>query len=91
VIFSYAARNAMLPNLSSFALSLGFVVGGAILTEIVFSYPGVGFVLFQAVTNQDFPLMQGLFLIITVMVLLANLVADLAYVLLDPRTRESSR
>jgi peptide/nickel transport system permease protein len=91
VVFSYAARNAMLPNLSSFALSLGFVVGGAILTEIVFSYPGVGYVLYQAVTNQDYPLMQGLFLIITMMVLLANLLADVAYVALDPRTREASR
>ena len=91
VVFAYAARNAILPNLSSFALSLGFVVGGSILTEIVFSYPGVGYVLLQAVSNQDFPLMQGLFLIITVMVLLANLAADLAYVVLDPRTREASR
>ena len=91
VIFSYAARNAILPNLASFALSLGFVVGGAILTEIVFSYPGVGYVLFQAVTNQDYPLMQGLFLIITLMVLLANLLADVAYAALDPRTRESRR
>jgi len=89
VVFSYAARNALLPNLASFALSLGFVVGGAILTEVVFSYPGVGYVLFQAVTNQDYPLMQGLFLIITLIVLLANLVADVAYVVLDPRTRES--
>lgn len=91
VVFSYAARNAILPNLASFALSLGFVVGGAILTEIVFSYPGVGYVLFQAVTNQDYPLMQGLFLIITIMVLLANLLADIAYAALDPRTRESRR
>ena len=91
VIFSYAARNAVLPTLASFALSLGFVVGGAILTEIVFSYPGVGYVLFQAVTNQDYPLMQGLFLIITMLVLLANLLADVAYAVLDPRTRESSR
>lgn len=91
VVFSYAARNAILPNLASFALSLGFVVGGAILTEIVFSYPGVGYVLFQAVTNQDYPLMQGLFLIITIMVLLANLLADVAYAALDPRTRESRR
>ncbi len=91
VVFSYAARNAILPNLANFALSLGFVVGGAILTEIVFSYPGVGYVLFQAVTNQDYPLMQGLFLIITMMVLLANLGADVAYAVLDPRTRESRR
>jgi peptide/nickel transport system permease protein len=88
VIFNYAARNALLPNIASFALSLGFVVGGAILTEIVFSYPGLGYVLLQAVTNQDYPLMQGLFLIITLMVLLANLLADIAYVALDPRTRE---
>jgi peptide/nickel transport system permease protein len=91
VVFNYAARNAILPNLASFALSLGFVVGGAILTEIVFNYPGVGYVLFQAVTNQDYPLMQGLFLIITIMVLLANLLADIAYTVLDPRTRESHR
>lgn len=89
IVFAYAARNAILPNLASFALSLGFVVGGAILTEIVFSYPGVGYLLFQAVTNQDFPLMQGLFLIITMLVLLANLLADIAYAVLDPRTRES--
>ena len=91
VVFTYAARNAILPNLANFALSLGFVVGGAILTEIVFSYPGVGYVLFQAVSNQDYPLMQGLFLIITLMVLLANLLADVAYAVLDPRTRESHR
>jgi peptide/nickel transport system permease protein len=89
VVFQYAARNAILPNLASFALSLGFVVGGAILTEIVFSYPGVGYLLFTAVSNQDYPLLQGLFLIITLMVLLANLLADVAYAALDPRTREA--
>lgn len=89
VVFAYAARNAVVPVLSNFALSLGFVVGGAILTEIVFSYPGVGYLLFQAVSNQDYPLMQGLFLIITLLVLLANLLADVAYTILDPRTRES--
>jgi peptide/nickel transport system permease protein len=89
IVFAYAARNALLPNLASFALSLGFVVGGALLTEIVFSYPGLGYVLLQAVENQDYPLMQGLFLIITLMVLAANLLADVAYVLLDPRTAES--
>jgi peptide/nickel transport system permease protein len=89
VLFNYAARNAILPNVASFALSLGFIVGGAILTEIVFSYPGLGYMLFQAVSNEDFPLMQGLFLIITVMVLLANFVADAFYVMLDPRAREA--
>ncbi len=91
VVFAYAARNAMLPNLASFALSLGFIVSGALLTEIVFSYPGVGYVLFQAVENQDYPLMQGLFLIITFMVLAANLLADVAYAALDPRTSEAGR
>jgi peptide/nickel transport system permease protein len=88
VMTSYAARNAILPNITGFALSLGFVVGGAILTEIIFTYPGVGYVLYQAVQNEDFPLMQGLFLIISLSVVAANLLADVVYVLLDPRTRE---
>ena len=87
VTFSYAARNAVLPNVSGFALSLGFIVGGTLLTEIVFSYPGVGYVLYQAVNAKDYPLMQGMFLVITLSVLIANLVADLAYFVLDPRTR----
>jgi peptide/nickel transport system permease protein len=89
VTFSYAARNALLPNMAGFALSLGFIVSGAILTEVVFSYPGMGYVLFEAVTNEDFPLMQGIFLMITILVLLANLFADVIYVVLDPRTREA--
>ena len=84
---SYAARNALLPNVSGFALSLGFIVGGTLLVEIVFSYPGLGFQLFQAVGAKDYPLMQGIFLVITISVLVANLLADVAYLLLDPRTR----
>jgi peptide/nickel transport system permease protein len=88
VAFSYAARNALLPNVSGFALSLGFIVGGTLLVEIVFSYPGLGFQLFQAVGGKDYPLMQGIFLVITVSVLLANLLADVAYLMLDPRTRK---
>jgi peptide/nickel transport system permease protein len=91
VVFGYAARNAMLPNLASFALSLGFVVAGALLTEVVFSYPGLGYVLFQAVENQDYPLIQGLFLIITLLVLAANLIADVVYAVLDPRTSSGVR
>ena len=87
VMVKYAARNALLPNVSGFALSLGFIVGGTLLVEIVFSYPGVGYQLFQAVGTKDYPLMQGIFLIITLSVLLANFIADLAYMLLDPRTR----
>jgi ABC-type dipeptide/oligopeptide/nickel transport systems, permease components len=87
VMWRYAARNALLPNVSGFALSLGFIVGGTLLVEIVFSYPGIGFELFQAVGSKDYPLMQGIFLIITLSVLLANFLADLAYLALDPRTR----
>jgi len=89
VTFTYAARNAILPNMAGFALSLGFIVSGAILTEVVFSYPGIGYVLFEAVTNEDYPLMQGIFLMITILVLLANLLADVMYATLDPRTREA--
>jgi peptide/nickel transport system permease protein len=87
VLMGYGARNAILPSVTSFALSLGAVVGGSMLTEVIFNYPGVGYTLFQAVDSQDFPLMQGLFLIISMAVIVANLIADLIYVLLDPRTR----
>ncbi|HYK83738.1 MAG TPA: ABC transporter permease [Ktedonobacteraceae bacterium] len=87
VMFSYAARNAILPNVTSFTLSLGFVVGGSLLTEIVFSYPGIGFALLQAAQNADYPLLQGIFLLIAMAVLGANFIADLIYVVLDPRVR----
>ena len=65
-------------------------MSGALLTEIVFSYPGVGWILLQAVSNRDYPLLQGIFLIITFTVLAANLLADFVYVLLDPRTRQEA-
>lgn len=87
VALRYAARNAVLPNLTTFGLALGGVVGGSILVERVFNYPGVGYLLYNAVTNQDFPLMQALFLIITVSVLVANFIVDILYGVLDPRTR----
>jgi peptide/nickel transport system permease protein len=87
IMFSYAARNAILPNLTGFAMSLGFVLGGAILIEDVFNYQGVGYWLLNAVNNLDYPLMQALFLLITVAVLLAILASDIATALLDPRTR----
>jgi peptide/nickel transport system permease protein len=90
VMIGYAARNAILPNFANFALSLGFVVSGALLIEYVFSYPGIGYVLFEAVSNEDYPLMQGIFLIITLAVLAANLIADLVYVVLDPRARQEA-
>ena len=89
IMFDYAARNAILPNLTGFAMSLGFVLGGAILIEFVFNYQGVGYWLLNAVNNEDYPLMQALFLLITMAVLLAILVADIATALLDPRTRNA--
>jgi peptide/nickel transport system permease protein len=87
-VVGYAARNAILPSVAGFSLAIGFIVSGALLTEIVFSYPGIGYILEQAVENRDFPLLQGVFLIITFAVLSANLIADLVYVLLDPRVRQ---
>jgi peptide/nickel transport system permease protein len=87
ILWQYAGRNALLPNLTGFAMSLGFVISGAILVEYVFNYPGVGFMLLQAVQSQDYPLMQALFLLITVAVLLAIFISDVATALLDPRTR----
>jgi peptide/nickel transport system permease protein len=88
VMLTYAARNAILPNITGFALSLGFVIGGALLTEIVFSYPGLGYILLQGVQSDDFPLMQGIFLLIAVAVLCANFLADVCYTVLDPRVRQ---
>jgi peptide/nickel transport system permease protein len=88
VMWTYAGRNAILPNLTGFAMSLGFVVSGAILVEYVFNYPGVGWMFLQSVENQDYALMQGLFLMIVVTVLTAILAADAATAILDPRTRD---
>jgi peptide/nickel transport system permease protein len=87
VVFTYAARNAFLPQLQGFGLALGFVVSGALVMEIVFSYPGIGLMLVQAVQSKDFPLMQAIFLVITFAVLVANLVVDMVIVLFDPRAR----
>ena len=88
IALKYAARNAILPNLTGFGLALGGVVGGSILVERVFGYPGIGYLLFNAVTNQDYPLMQALFLMITLSVLVANFIVDILYGVLDPRTRK---
>ncbi len=90
VMIMYAARNAVLPNFASFAVALGLVVSGALLVELVFSYPGIGYVLLNAVNNEDYPLMEAIFLIITLAVLVANFLADLVYVLLDPRARQEA-
>ena len=76
IMFTYAARNAILPNIAGFALAIGFVIAGALVMEIVFSYPGVGYQLWQAVINHDIPVMQGIFLAISLAVLVACLLAD---------------
>ena len=82
-----AARNAVLPSIANLSLAIGLVVSGALLVELVFNYPGVGDLLLNAISSEDYPLIQGIFLIITLAVLAANLLADLVYLLLDPRTR----
>lgn len=87
ILFAYAARNALLPNLTNFAIALGFIVGGQLLTEYVFNYPGIGFDLVQAVASLDFALVQAIFLIITIAVLGANFLAEMLYTVLDPRVR----
>jgi peptide/nickel transport system permease protein len=87
VIFTYAARNALLPQLQGFGLALGFVVSGALVMEMVFSYPGIGYLLLNAAASKDTPLMQAIFLLITIAVLAANLLVDLVIVFVDPRVR----
>ena len=87
VMFRYAARNAVLPNITGFAIAIGAIVGGQLLTEMVFSYPGIGYALLQAVNQQDYAMVQSIFLIITLAVLGANFLADMLYAFLDPRVR----
>jgi peptide/nickel transport system permease protein len=87
LVRKYAFRNAMLPQLTGLALSLGVVVAGALVVEIVFSYPGLGYLSLQAIANKDFFLLQGIFLFIIVGVLIANFIIDIVYVFIDPRTR----
>jgi peptide/nickel transport system permease protein len=85
LLFKYAARTAMLPSFTGLMLALGTVVGGAIVTEEVYSYPGLGFTVYNAILNHDYPLIQGGFLLIAAVVIVLNFVADLVYPLLDPR------
>ena len=89
IMYDYAARNAILPNLTGFAMQLGYVLGGAIVIEYLFSYPGLGYLFYTASTNHDLPLMEGLFLFYTLAVLICVLVADLLTAVLDPRTRDA--
>jgi peptide/nickel transport system permease protein len=87
LIRRYAFRNAMLPQITGLALQLGVIVAGAVVTEIVFAYPGLGLMIYQAIINNDYFLLQGAFLFIIIGVLVANFCIDIAYVLVDPRTR----
>ena len=87
ILFSHAARNAMLPMITLIGLNLGYVVSGALLVEIVFAYPGVGYLTYRAVLAHDFPLLQGLFFMVSLAVVAANYLADLAYALFDPRIK----
>jgi peptide/nickel transport system permease protein len=87
LVRKYAFRNAVLPQITGLALSLGVIVAGALVTEVVFSYPGIGYLLLAAIQNQDYFLIQGCFLFIITGVLLANFIIDIVYVVIDPRTR----
>jgi peptide/nickel transport system permease protein len=89
VLWRHAARNALLPSISLIALSFGFVIGGAITVELVFSYPGLGLLTVHALDAQDYWLLQALFLFFTLAVLISNLIADVLYGYLDPRVREA--
>jgi peptide/nickel transport system permease protein len=84
----YAARNALLPVVSNFTIAISLVVAGQILVEIVFNYPGIGYHLYDALGKLDYTLVQGIFVVITLVVLIANLLADIVYVLIDPRARQ---
>jgi peptide/nickel transport system permease protein len=87
LVRKYAFRNAILPQITGLSLDLGVIVAGALVTEVVFSYPGIGYLLLAAIQNQDYFLIQGCFLFIILGVLIANFAIDIAYVIFDPRTR----
>ena len=88
IVRKHALRNAMLPITTLVALSLGYIVAGAILIETVFSWPGIGRAVYDAVLQRDYPMLQGAFLVLTISVVFCNLVADLLYFKLDPRITE---
>jgi peptide/nickel transport system permease protein len=87
LVRKYAYRNALLPQITGLALALGTVVAGAIVVEIVFSYPGLGSLTLTAIQNRDYFLIQGIFLFLIIGVLIANFLIDIVYVFIDPRTR----
>jgi peptide/nickel transport system permease protein len=85
ILWAYSVRNAIPPQVTHLAIALGHVVSGAILVEIVFSYPGLGYQLYQSIVNSDYTVIQGITLVLTVSVGLSVLIIDLMYPLLDPR------
>jgi peptide/nickel transport system permease protein len=87
VVWKHALRNALLPTTTLVGLQLGYLIGGAVLTETVFAYPGVGRGIYEAVTQLDYPVLQGAFVLLAATVVLANMLTDLTYGLLDPRVR----
>jgi len=87
ILRSHALPNALLPTVTLIAINLGYVVAGAITVEVVFNWPGLGTLTVDALASRDYPVLQGVFLLLSVAVVVANLVADLAYGLLDPRVR----
>ena len=89
LIFNHGLRNALLPIYTQFTMALGTLIGGSVVIETVFSYPGIGSLLHESVTARDFPLMQGIFLIITLGVIAANILADVTYPLIDPRAKST--
>jgi peptide/nickel transport system permease protein len=89
VMLMYGARNALLPGVTSLAIAIGKILGGSLVTEVVFNYPGLGNTLYQAILARDYPVIQGQLLIMTLAMLLANFMADVAYAFLDPRLRRS--
>ncbi len=90
ILWGYAFRNALLPQATGLAISMGHIVGGALITEVIFAYPGIGWLIFNAIKSLDFPVIQGSVLIIIVAVASANFLIDVAYPLIDPRIRHGA-
>ena len=91
ITFKYVGKNAMLPLVTSLAISMGFIFGGSVIIENIFMYKGMGWLLGQSIATRDYTVMQGVFLIITISVVLANFIAELLYAKLDPRIRSGER
>lgn len=91
IIFKYGARNAMLPVVTALAMQVGFMLGGSLIVELIFNYPGLGKVMLGAINGRDYPLMQGILLMSTILMLSANFLADIAVFILDPRIRKQGK